>query len=218
MNIPGLREDESVNLKGKSHPTFPGILRLAHEAGLLGLEVSVLQFPDETNGQMAVCQAIATFPGPDGRDRIFTEIGDCDLKNCGPMIAPHRIRMAATRSKGRALRDALGIGVAMAEEIGGVEPKEWREDASGASYSASSSHVRQSPRVRHEQAVARPPAPQSPFVEEEERFCSECGILLTNDEVRGCRSRSWPLLCATHGAAYKQQQHMPQAEQPKEAA
>lgn len=114
-----LRSDEYANLKGKPFPLYKGVLREAIENGLQSLEVTVLQYPAEENRWTAVCQATATFPGPDGRERIFTEIGDCSDTNCTPMIAPHKIRMAATRSKGRALRDALGIGDALAEEIGG---------------------------------------------------------------------------------------------------
>ncbi len=110
-----------VNLKGKWHPTYPGVLAAAMANGLRELTVKLLQAPTEDNGQMAIAEATAVFCGPDGRDRIFVEIGDADPKNTGPMIAPHRVRMSATRAKGRALRDALGIGVALREEIHGDE-------------------------------------------------------------------------------------------------
>jgi hypothetical protein len=114
-----LRQDEQVNLKGKMHPLWKGILREAMDNGLTELAVRLIQAPSEENGGSAICEATAVFSGVDGKLRKFVEIGDCDGKNCGAMIAPHRIRMAATRAKGRALRDALGIGEALAEEMGG---------------------------------------------------------------------------------------------------
>jgi hypothetical protein len=113
-----LRADELVNLKGKFHPLYRGILREAHDNGLIELSVKLIEAPTAENGQTAICEATAVFPGREGRERIFTEIGDCNERNCTPMIAAHRIRMAATRAKGRALRDALGIGEALVEEMG----------------------------------------------------------------------------------------------------
>lgn len=128
-----LKTDEYVLLKGKPHPLYRGVLREAIENGLTRLVVQLIQFPSPDNGNMAVCSATAVFEGADGKERMFTEVGDCDNHNCGSMIAPHKIRMAATRAKGRALRDALGIGDALAEEIGGdfgdekSQRKEYRE-------------------------------------------------------------------------------------------
>lgn len=121
-----LNKDEYVMLQGKRHPLYRGVLRLAGESGLTELSVSLIQAPSAENGGCAISQATAVFTGPDGKVRRFVEIGDADGNNCGKMIAPHRIRMSATRAKGRALRDALGIGEALIEELGGngasVEP------------------------------------------------------------------------------------------------
>lgn len=121
-----LNHDEYVMLQGKKHPLWKGVLRLAGESGLKKLRVRLIQAPAADNGGMAICEATAIFKSPDGQEREFVELGDCDGTNCGKMIAPHRVRMAATRAKGRALRDALGIGEALAEELGGsgssVEP------------------------------------------------------------------------------------------------
>lgn len=111
-----LLPDEVAMLQNKPHPLYKGVLRVAMENGLKQLSVKVLQFPHPDNGMLAVCEATAVFRGEDG-ERIFTEVGDCDERNCGRMIAPHKVRMAATRAKGRALRDALGIGEALAEEM-----------------------------------------------------------------------------------------------------
>lgn len=145
-----LDQQHIVLLKGKRHPTYPGVLAAALKAGLKSLEVGILQFPSPDNGNCAVCEALAVFTTADGREMTFAEIGDCDDRNCGAHIAPHKLRMAATRAKGRALRDALGIGIAMAEEM-----------HEGGQISDDQPAPRQTPTVRHE-APAPPKAPQRP--------------------------------------------------------
>lgn len=40
-----LRPDEVANLKGKFHPLYKGVLRVAMENGLRELRVKILQFP-----------------------------------------------------------------------------------------------------------------------------------------------------------------------------
>lgn len=193
-----LRADEVVSLKGKDFPLYKGVLREAHENGLLALEVTVLQYPSEANGQSAVCQAIATFSGPDGRDRVFCEIGDADPRNCGAMIVPHRIRMSATRAKGRALRDALGIGECTAEELGDAGPAE-----------AYRPEPRKSGPVRHE----KPPREidengvaelERPIVDDYDRttgefYCGDCGQQLNDKEIATSRKYGIPMSCLKHG-------------------
>jgi hypothetical protein len=113
-----IKDEYYVNLKGKRHPVYEGVLVALHENGLLGIEVTVLQYPCQENGMTAVCQATVTMRGEDGRELIFSEVGDASPANVGHHIAPHIIRMAATRAKGRAGRDALALGVALLEEMG----------------------------------------------------------------------------------------------------
>ena len=102
---------------GKEHPTYAGVLNEAHSKGLLNIEVEILQYPNKDNHFLAVCKATVTFKG----GLIFTEVGDASPKNVNKMVAPHIVRMAATRAKGRALRDALNIAQALKEELGGDE-------------------------------------------------------------------------------------------------
>ena len=111
---------ETVNIKGKQHPTYAGVLKLAHEEGLKGIRTELLQAPLESNNYMAIIHArVTTEKG------VFDGIGDATPKNVNSMIAPHIVRMAETRAKGRALRDALNIAEALAEELGEVsEPEE----------------------------------------------------------------------------------------------
>src|ERR687898_3132793 len=51
----------------------------------------------------------------------FGGIGDASPQNVNRAIAPHLIRMAETRAKARALRDAINVGVTAFEELGGEE-------------------------------------------------------------------------------------------------
>jgi len=49
---------------------------------------------------------------------VFTGIGDANPANVNRKIAAHIIRMAETRGKARALRDAVNIGIVSLEELG----------------------------------------------------------------------------------------------------
>jgi hypothetical protein len=104
-----------VKISGKEHVTYDGLLDEAHAKGLVGISVEVTQQPREDNGWTTICTAMVSF----GDGRHYSEIGDANPKNCNSKIAAHSIRMAATRAKARALRDALNIKGAAAEELGG---------------------------------------------------------------------------------------------------
>ena len=99
-----------IQRQGKSFVLYAGLLDLATERGLTGIEVEALQI----TATLAVFKATAIFA--DGRR--FSSHGDASPDNVGRTIAPHFIRMAETRSKARALRDALNIGAAALEELG----------------------------------------------------------------------------------------------------
>jgi predicted component of type VI protein secretion system len=55
-----------------------------------------------------------------GGERRFSGIGDASPGNVGRNIVPHLTRMAETRAKTRALRDAVNVGATALEELGGV--------------------------------------------------------------------------------------------------
>lgn len=104
-----------VKISGKEHVTYDGLLDEAHSKGLAGIAVEVVQQPREDNGWTTIATAMVSF----SNGTHFSEIGDANPKNCNAKIAAHSIRMAATRAKARALRDALNIKGAALEELGG---------------------------------------------------------------------------------------------------
>ncbi len=105
-----------IDLKGKQFVTYVGLLDLAHQKGLAGFTTELLQAPNDANGQTTIVLARAIF---DDGARMFCGIGDANPNNVNRMIAVHAIRMAETRAKGRALRDALNISMTMLEELDG---------------------------------------------------------------------------------------------------
>ena len=84
-------------------------LHLAHERGLQELEATFITVTEA----LAVAQATAIFT--DGRR--FTESGDATPDNVHFDVRSHFARLALTRAKARALRDALNIGMCAVEEL-----------------------------------------------------------------------------------------------------
>lgn len=98
----------------KEFVSYEGLLSKAHDDGLSSIATSLLQSPSEENARTAIVKAaVQTTKG------CFEAIGDASPDNVPPRIAPHLIRMAETRAKARALRDAVNIGVISFEELDG---------------------------------------------------------------------------------------------------
>ena len=111
-----MKKEFIVNRQGKDFALYAGLLDQAHREGLKRITTKLLQAPSDENGQLAICYAeVETEKG------IFSGIGDATPQNVGRMIAPHAIRMAETRAKARALRDAINVGVTSLEELGDFE-------------------------------------------------------------------------------------------------
>lgn len=114
-----MKPEHIVKLKGKEFVTYGGLLDLAHERGLNVIDTELIQAPTDENGHTAICKAIVRMDG----GRSFSGIGDANPQNVGKAIVPHLTRMAETRSKARALRDALNVDATALEELGGEEPQ-----------------------------------------------------------------------------------------------
>jgi hypothetical protein len=106
-----------IERQGRSFVLYAGLLDEAHEKGLKSIRTEMLQAPTAENGETTICMAVVEM----GDGRVFTGIGDATPQNVGRNIVPHAIRMAETRSKARALRDAINVGAVALEELGELE-------------------------------------------------------------------------------------------------
>ena len=113
-----MKSEFLIQRNGKIFVLYAGLLDLAHERGLRDIRVELVQAPSASNSFVAIAKAIVTVAHND-TFAIFEEIGDASAANTSKAIAPHIIRMAATRAKARALRDAMNIGVTSLEELKG---------------------------------------------------------------------------------------------------
>jgi hypothetical protein len=110
-------KDRNGRITGtKEVVTYQGLLSKAHEEGLAKIETTLVQVPTDENGRTAIAKVV--IETAKGR---FEAIGDASPESVNSFIIPHLIRMAETRAKARALRDAVNIGVISFEELDGED-------------------------------------------------------------------------------------------------
>lgn len=119
-----MKREYITQRQGKDFVLYEGLLDQAHQEGLRRISTSIYQVPTDANGNVAIVKAeVETSKG------VFSGIGDASPANVNRNIAPHLLRMAETRAKARALRDAVNVAEAAIEELGD-EP----DDAHGPAY------------------------------------------------------------------------------------
>lgn len=112
-----MRDEFLITRQGKQFVLFAGLLDEAHaKHGLRSIETELIQVPSAENGDVAIVYAVVRT-----ENGKFTGIGDASPENVGKNIVPHVIRMAETRAKARALRDAINVGATSLEELGPEE-------------------------------------------------------------------------------------------------
>jgi len=105
-----------VERQGRTFVLYAGLLDLAHSQGLRAIRTRLIQVPNEENGQTAIVHAeVETDRG------TFSGIGDASPANVSRAMLTCTIRLAETRAKARALRDAVNVGVVAFEEIADAE-------------------------------------------------------------------------------------------------
>lgn len=107
--LPTIPPQFLVTIQGKQFVLYTGLLHLAHQQGLVSLTEELISLSPE----LFLAKAMATFR--DGR--VFQGMADATPDNVHSRIKPHFARMAGTRAKARALRDALNIAYTCAEEL-----------------------------------------------------------------------------------------------------
>jgi hypothetical protein len=95
---------------------YEGLLARAHEDGLRSIHTELVQIPAKANGDAAIVRAVVVT----GRG-TFEGIGDATPANVNARVVGHLLRVAETRAKARALRDAVNIGLVALEELDEVD-------------------------------------------------------------------------------------------------
>jgi len=115
-----------IERNGKAFCLYAGLLDEAHQQGLKQIRTTLLQIPTDENGNVAICQSeVMTEKG------VFTGLGDAAPQNVARAMQTCLIRMAETRAKARALRDAVNVGVVAIEELDSEGQAEAEEPGRG---------------------------------------------------------------------------------------
>jgi hypothetical protein len=92
-----------LNRQGRDMILYAGLLDAAHnQFGLRAITTTLVQVPSDLNKHVAIVHATVETEGG-----TFSGLGDASPENVSRNILPHTIRMAETRAKARALRDAI---------------------------------------------------------------------------------------------------------------
>lgn len=99
-----------------------GLIALAHEKGIKSMKTSILQYPSQENQWTCIASTIVVGydwnPITDQIEEVeYEDFADANPNNCTSMTKNSYIRMASTRSVGRALRKYTNIDMVCSDEI-----------------------------------------------------------------------------------------------------
>ena len=137
-----MKADQSTarTFESRDGIAYAELLKMAHEEGLRSIHTELLLQPSDENGRLCIVKAIV-----ETERGHYEGLGDADPGNVEDFLAPHLIRVAETRAKARALRDAVNVGVVSFEELDGVSLDRGSSPGPGASPSRSPRHTRTAP-------------------------------------------------------------------------
>jgi hypothetical protein len=110
-----MKPDQSTHPDTRESIAYAELLKLAHDEGLKSIATELVLQPCEENGRLAIVKATV-----ETKRGHYEGLGDADPGSVDDFLAPHLIRVAETRAKARALRDAVNCGVVSSEELDGV--------------------------------------------------------------------------------------------------
>lgn len=108
---PEFREKYVEVVDGRDFISYEGLRELAHKY-IQESRVELVAAPDKDNPYAVVKVTIH-----DSNGRTWDALGDASPETCVPELAPHYLRLAETRAKGRAMRDMLNLDMLMLEEV-----------------------------------------------------------------------------------------------------
>ena len=107
-----MKREFVINRQGRDYVLYAGLLDEAHRQGLKAIKTHLVQAPTPENGHAAICFAeVTTERG------TFTGLGEAQPGNVNRLMANALLRMAETRAKARALRDAVNVGMVAIDEL-----------------------------------------------------------------------------------------------------
>ncbi len=115
----------TVNIKGKDAIKVEGLLAYAHNKGFKSLNTDIIQFPNKDNNWTCICKTVIVgYDWDPINEKIcevtFSDIADANELNCTSMVKASYIRMASTRSIGRALRKYTNIDMVCSAELSDI--------------------------------------------------------------------------------------------------
>ena len=143
----------------KDAVAYADLLEQAHGEGLKSIRTELLAHPSDENGRRCIVKAVVEV-----EKGHFEGLGDADPQSVEPFLVPHLIRVAETRAKARALRDAVNVGIVSFEELDGAAKAQGYSPGMGAQApvaSGSSPRPRGNGSYRSQRAPNRAPEPMS---------------------------------------------------------